>query len=232
MDPILPMEKLLVQRLFGKNMVLTNITHSMVSFPIAIFCNRRRNQNFVGENIDGFAVKFCNDFFPAPTDVGICMSKNLAIKNVINYDLNEDYVWYMASDKQIPSSKIGMNSFWAGNEFVLLNNAFDAENYDDTMTVRTLHKDNYLSLQIHPANELAEILHKDKRDKRTTSGSLEPGYQYKILVSPKIQKSSNTFNDVSLDKRQCLLDHEMPEGYDFKTYSKSNCLYQCFVSMA
>ena len=222
----------LVQRLFQKDQVLTNLTHLQVSFPLLIFCNDKKHQDYLGETIDGFAVKFCDDFFLTPTDVGICMTKNLKTKNVINYNLDNDYVWYIGTDKQNEAVNIGLDNYWARNRFVLPNNAFAVEDYAQTIAHRTIHKDNRISMQIHSENEFAEILHKNKHDTRTTTISLKPGYKYTIQISPKIQESSDSFKNVPLGIRPCLLEHEAPNGYSFKKYSKNNCLYECHVSKA
>ena len=53
-----------------------------------IFCKDRFDQNWIGDDFGSF-LKFCSDFFPLPTDNGICLSKNLDYKQLIN--TNEEF---------------------------------------------------------------------------------------------------------------------------------------------
>ena len=231
LDPIMPMERQLAEKLFGKSKVSKKLTDLMVAFPLTIFCNNKKHQNFSGDKIDAYSVKFCNEFFLTPTDVGICTTKNLAIKNILNYNLDNNYVWSTA-DGLNHTETISMDSYWARNTFILSTNAFDSENYLDTMTVRTNHENNHIAMQIHPQNELAQIMHKNKQDQRTASIELLPGHEYTIEVSPQGQESSDGYGNLSLEQRHCRLEHELPKKYNFRKYTKSNCFYDCYILMA
>ena len=49
-----------------------------------VFCHEIET-GFIGDKLKGMQwfgipAKFCNDFFPTPTDLGLCMTRNLDIK--------------------------------------------------------------------------------------------------------------------------------------------------------
>ena len=196
-------EKLLAERLFGEDAVFTNLPNLLVSFPLVIFCSNRMQPDFLGDVVKGFSVKFCNDFFPTPTDVGICLTKNLVLKNVLDYALDKEYEWYMESDNQNHTRENGIDDYWNGNTFILSTNAFNVEDHPDTMTIRTDRPDNYITMQIHPNYEFAQILLKNGDDTRTEPVDLEPGYEYSIEISPQGHMVSDSYKALPLEERSC-----------------------------
>ena len=96
-------------------------------FPMIIYCKNQRNSPFTGMAIDNFSSKFCNDFFPSPTDVGMCMTKNLNINNLINVD--EEYSDYLGSKDQTSTVNIDKSKRNAENTFVLLADIFEELNF-------------------------------------------------------------------------------------------------------
>ena len=84
-----PSEKMLSERLFGKNNILNKPPNLPTPIPFGLFCRNQKNQEFSGEFFNGFETKFCNNLKPTPTDVGICLTSNLNIKNLFHID--DDY---------------------------------------------------------------------------------------------------------------------------------------------
>ena len=74
-------EKHLAERLIGKKNV-KDLKYLAAPLPLILFC-LNGNENFVGDDLGMFA-KACSDFFPMPTDKGICFTKNTDIKEVIS----------------------------------------------------------------------------------------------------------------------------------------------------
>ena len=106
---------------------------------MVLFCKDRQNQNYSGFQIPGFDTNFCNDFFPSPTDVGMCMTKNLNINEVTHFD--DDYIGYMSTTKQKPNIDMDRSNRNAESKYVLLTDVFEVN--DDSIslpyTVRTKH---------------------------------------------------------------------------------------------
>ena len=67
-------ETKIAERLFGKENLDDQIALS--SNPLVLFCKERQNQPFLGESVDGFQSKFCNQTRIVQTDVGLCVSNN------------------------------------------------------------------------------------------------------------------------------------------------------------
>ena len=244
LEPIIPIEKDLATKTFGENNMFSNLTHYTVSFPLIIFCNERKNQAFFGDSISGFSAEFCNQFFPAPTDVGICLSKNLNIKKIFN--VNDDYTTFMEVEHQKSGSLIGMSSYLAQSTYVLTTTALNVKESHEcdimgftcttkryaTTTPRNSNKNFNIQMQIHQNKSLGNILDDKNVNLQTKSITLKPGYEYTIEVFPTGQESSNGFKKLSFEQRSCRLDHEIPEGSSFKVYSKTNCLYDCYIAEA
>ena len=94
----------LAKKLFGSNVKKFNNTNQLVPNPLVLFCKDKKYQRFSGEQIDGFSNEFCDGFFPTPTDVGFCMTKNMDIRKILNK--NPLYWNFMEADKQVPITKL------------------------------------------------------------------------------------------------------------------------------
>ena len=91
-------EKELAEKLFGKNRI-KGLKHMTTPFPLPFICYNEK-EGFVGDDLGMFA-KACNEFFPTPTDQGICLTKNLDIKEVIKSEKTLDYLF----DSHLQDSK-------------------------------------------------------------------------------------------------------------------------------
>ena len=70
-------EKEFSTRLFGKEKTI-DLKHAIAPMSLILFCYRV-DVGFVGDDLGMFA-RACNDFFPTPTDQGMCLTKNMDIK--------------------------------------------------------------------------------------------------------------------------------------------------------
>ena len=243
MEPVIPIEKKLAEKTFGKNSIVSNLTDLTVSFPLIIFCNNIRDQDFLGDAINGFSMKFCNQFSPAPTDVGMCLSKNMNVKEILS--VGKDYETYMNTEYFDSDSSLKMGSFWARSTYVLNAAAFNSlkicdfikakcsMSHESHILTRSRNKKDFnILMQIHQNKTLGHMLDDKDLNSKIKTISLQPGYEYTIVVSPSGQESTNGFKQLSLEQRSCRLDHEVQEGSHFKVYSKNNCLYECYVAEA
>ena len=108
-------EILFPQKIFGKEHVKQNLSSLISPNPLPIFCRNEKNEEFLGDKIS--SMNFCDDFFLAPTHVGICMSKNLDVKEVVHLD--KDYYSFLESEKQSSNLKVRKNDYWAISTLVI-----------------------------------------------------------------------------------------------------------------
>ena len=247
LKPIPTIEKKLAEKTFGKKIIVSNFTDLITSFPLLIFCNDIRDQKFLGDEINGFSVEFCNKFYPSPTDVGVCFSRNLDTKEVLV--LGEDYKPFMGIKDFESDTSLEKSSFWAQSTYVLNAAAFN-ELASCELTIDNKDLNCHLShelkvptrsrnskafrfqMQIHQNKTLGHILDDKTLDLNLQTISLQPGHEYVIVLSPSGKESTNGFKQLSLEQRLCRLDNEVPAGSVFKVYSKNNCLYECYISKA
>ena len=117
-------EKELSYRLFngkvlnGPKIVQKNPT------PMILYCKDKKNGNFNGYRVDGFSTKFCDEFYPTPTEVGMCLTKNLNLGEIIKLD--DDYLAYTKSNERKFNIPMGRGNRNAEMAFVL-----QADIYED-----------------------------------------------------------------------------------------------------
>ena len=87
-----------------------------------IFCHNKRN-GFLGHDA-GMSSKLCDDFYPTPTDIGICLTRNLDIKEVL-YE-NEHFKSLYESNLHSSPDYIQGGSLWGDMTLVFLT---DSTNY-------------------------------------------------------------------------------------------------------
>ena len=92
------------------------------------------------------------------------------------------------------------------------------------MMPRTSHHDFNVQMQIHGPNDFPQILYGIDQDIDQQSISLKPGHEYNIELHPYGQMSTESFMDMSIEKRQCRLMHETFEDATHPIYTKANCL--------
>lgn len=80
-----------------------------------IFCRNEKDEEFLGDKLS--SMNFCNDFFLAPSHVGICMSKNLNVKEIAHLD--EDYGSFFEAERQSSKLKVRKNNYWAISTLII-----------------------------------------------------------------------------------------------------------------
>lgn len=55
---------------------------------------------------------------------------------------------------------------------------------------------------------------------------VEPGTENRVAISPVISHTASTLLGVTVEKRQCLFQHER-RLYFYRTYTQRNCILEC-----
>ena len=118
MDPIGNENIKLAEKIFGSNAIKKNLSKITLPNPLIVFCRNYKNQEFTGNQLDGFSTKFCQNFFPAPTHTGICISKDLDVNEIINRP-DDEYNNFLESEKHSSKLKVGKSNYWAVSTFVI-----------------------------------------------------------------------------------------------------------------
>ena len=223
-------EKDLAEKLVGKKSI-KDLKYLTTPLPLILFC-LNGNENFVGDNLGMFA-KACSDFFPMPTDKGICFTKNTDIKEVMNTDSTYDEFlssYLQKSDEYIiggtSESKQSFAFFTGGNEM-----------YPSDPRTMKIDKDAFLKtqseilLKVHSPKVLANFI-EDNTLTISTQLTLRVGYEYFIDVTPKVVSTTDAFKNMGFQQRKCKLRSEIPDGSIFKNYTMKNCQYECNIKKA
>ena len=112
----------LTEKVFGTNDKSSKLEEqkSIASMVLVIFCRDNINKDWLGDDI-GMIARFCSDFYPTPTDQGICQTKNLNFENLIS--LSEEFTETFEINKQKESSLIHGNRLNAKATFILETNS-------------------------------------------------------------------------------------------------------------
>ena len=100
------------------------------------------------------------------------------------------------------------------------------------MNFRTSHPDFNVQFQLNQNKDFAQILHGNDQDQNTYSLSLAPGYEHEIEIVVKGQTTTPAFEDLTLEQRNCRLDHEVEDQSDQKVFSYGKCKYECHIKRA
>ena len=222
-----PKETKLAQKLFGeqnlKNKTNTNIAPSSA----IVFCHRK-DQGFIGDDIGMFA-RLCNDFFFAPSDVGMTLTRGLNIEEMMNIGSDYEEMIQPESKERTPNSYIEGGTIWS--EMTLV---FDTES--STHLAQTYQLNSFgpvsLDLQVHSAKDLANMIVESNYEDKSETISLQEGYEYMIDIYPHGQISTPEYKALSYQQRKCKLENEVEESGLFKIYTEKNCKYSCFVNLA
>ena len=218
-------EKDLAQRLFGaSNIKQPNKTTSPISIPL--FCHNKR-VGFHGENI-GFTSKVCDDFYPGPTDIGMCLTKNLELNKIVLDDPNYNEFLEFDSDRQVDAIEGG--TLWSESTFI-----FQIENKDPLSPNYKMYPNANLKtmlFQLHQSNELGHFLTDTNVQKQNIPLTIKANTEYIIEVSPTGQISSESFKELDFHQRNCFLEKEVKQDSLFKIYTKNNCQYECLTKLA
>lgn len=91
-----------------------------------------------------------------------------------------------------------------------------------------------VNFQIHPTNELPQMLNDYSMSTEARMGSLvlKKGHEYFIEVRPTGQTVSKDFKSMNYEDRNCVLSNELQVNSTLKKYFKQNCKYECRVNIA
>ena len=250
MPSISEAELSLTKRVFGTNNENSKSKEpkNIASMALVIFCRDDIDKDWLGDDI-GMAARFCSDFYPTPTDQGVCQTKNLNFENLINF--SEEFTEVFETNKQKQPPLVQGDRLNAKATFIIetnsgVDNTFEPENNivsktfsrsgkltlaTDTMKKRREEMQE-VNFQIHPTNELPQILNDYSKGTRMDSLTLKKGHEYFIEVTPSGQKVSADFKSLNYEDRNCVLSNELPENSTLKKYSMHNCKYECRVNIA
>ena len=217
--------------LFGNESLRENLQNIRSPVPLPLFCRNNKLQLSQGKNISAELAKFCNEFQPIITDVGICMAKD----SVFEIDPLE-----MKVKAQTNAKPVLRQALRFAETTILISNGdvFDsADSVRDpflrmTPRIKKYSSFNKIQLQIQQNVDIPQILYGSNQQDAHKSLKLNPGYEYIIKLSPRGQITDAGFQDLTLEQRKCRLKHEILEGATTSIYSKQNCKYDCHVSLA
>lgn len=223
----------LAKKIFGEKQDLLSPKYPQVSpMALAIFCKDRKDQSWTGDQLTDFKARLCNDFFSTLTDVGICHTKNLNLRNVFKkipkdfeatFDVNQD-----------PVKKIEGGNYWGEATFVLDTATFKKSTFlrvgFDAIEDR-IDKLSLVQMQIQSTDEVPHILHGIYHASSLKSITLEAGHEYTIEIVPKGQTITEAFKELTPDDRQCKLKSETQSDW-FLHYTELNCKYECKIKLA
>ena len=110
------------EKLLGEENLLNNPNH-LSSFSMIIFCKRRRDQEFIGLDVEGMTSKYCDEYFPSPTNVGMCMTKNIDMKQIAHF--NDDYSDFFEVEQRFGNDTIEGGNRNAESTTVLMTDIFE-----------------------------------------------------------------------------------------------------------
>ena len=237
-------EMSLTKKVFGLDMSKSQQNQQnfkyFASMPLIIFCKDKLDQDWLGDDI-GLSSKFCSDFYPTPTDQGLCQTKNLNYEALIR--LSDGFNESFDTNQQKSSIPTQVDRLNAKATFIIATNAGDAisKTFSRSKKVGTNEGDVYqqrqqemkeVQFQIHPANELPQILKDSYQGAKRDSLTLKAGHEYFIELTPYGQIVTSQFKSLEYADRHCSLSNEKSELSAMKVYSKQNCRYECKVHIA
>ena len=236
LDPIsIQHEKDIASKIFGKNKI-KDPENMNAPMSLSIFCTRK-DKGFTGEDM-GISKEVCDELFPTPTDSGICLTKNLDIKEIMNFESH--YNLLFEPEKQKSDQYIDSGSLWGEVSLVILTdpipNPLDNEGFYPSMGVGIPRKGGsdykQIKFHLHQSKELAQLYTNNDYDKSISPFILEANHEYFLKITPNGEITSSGFKALNITQRQCNLENEIPENSIFKIYTENNCKYECHVTLA
>ncbi len=245
MSPFTDEEIDLAKKLFGEDVLrddLMTTQDQMAHSPLVIFCNEKKNQGWIGEDI-GIGASVCSNFYVTPTDVGLCHSKNLALNDVVKVESNAKSKAFVETYDSFagPPRMADKGTYWAEATYILdLNAAPEISTIyprRNKMVADWPDSIRKVQMQVHSAHELAQILWDPEQDARSKSLPLKAGFEYIVELDPQGQWVTSRFLELSPDQQGCVFYDNNNNGKDdpstiFLGYTKPNCKYECKVAKA
>ena len=194
---------------------------------LILFCYDRVN-GLQGDDI-GMSGKLCNDFYPTPTDMGMCLTRNLNIKDILH--ANHDYEDIFAGNDKKPKKFNGRN-LWSEMTLIISSNA-EYKDLRQSLPRKPKVKTSEIYLQIHHPKELAKFHLEDTYNIHNAPLKLMNEKAYLIDVTPTGTIASERFKGRNVKDRNCFTKTDKwPASKSFKMYDQNNCKYECLVKLA
>ena len=229
LNPIMPKEKQIAENLFGTDKI-KDLNQVVAPMSMVVFCYEK-NKGYVGDDI-GMTAKLCNDFFPNPTDIGIGLSRNLNLEEIMH--INSQYYPLFEPNLLTNTGKKIHGSLWSETTLVILTGGSSKQKSSLSQTYATQQnfEDGTIKFQIHQNKELSRMNLGSNYNKYTTAFELTANNEYFIDITPTGRVSTNEFKALNFKQRQCHLKNEGLKSSIFKIYTENNCKYECHVSLA
>ena len=224
-------ENNLVQNLFPNSKLKGKNEPFIGPMSPITFCLERMN-GFEGDSIPGMKAKICNDFFLTPTDQGMCLTKNIDIKEILHK--NEDYDSFFEADLQNTEKHFDGKTLWSKVKLLIYIDGGIRDNGLRQTFPRAPNSNlDEVKILLHPYKDLAKMSQEDDYNVHLAPLTLKFGHEYFIDITPKGTKVSEDFKALPFEKRQCLTtEDKIPRSPTFKKYSQNNCYYECHVQLA
>lgn len=230
-NPVPQSETNLAFQLFGNDSIQTQTKSMKSSVPAIVHC-KRRDLGFFGEAASEMSEPTCSNFFPTPTDVGICMTENMNIREIMHD--HDKYDVLMESTLQEPNSKMNGGTLWSEKTYILSTQMapepqrpFDIGHCKS----KNCHLDE-IRMQVHSNEDFGNFLAEPYFVKDTPSVPLKRGMEYYFDIIPVGRRSSNDLKSLDLNERNCLTEDEISNQSLFLKYTERNCKYECHISKA
>ena len=187
--------------------------------PLVAFCKYRKNLPWKGQDI-GMSSKVCDDFKQTPSDIGICVTGGMDMPKIFK---NDDFGHGQSLQKIKGGTYSGVSSFIIDT---------DGGKTSQTFERNKNGKPDEVQIQIHPTNEMAQIMYDENQDHDRRSLLLKRGYEYTLKINVNGRVLSTAFQNLPSKLRKCKLQTEGEDDSWFKTYSKQGCKYQCRSKLA
>ena len=188
--------------MFGPDKV-NGLNSNIAPVGLAILCYNNRI-GFMGDNL-GLSVKFCNDFFPTPTDSGICLTKNIDLNEILL--IKEKYNSLFEPEPQQPTKKIDNGTTWGGISLILLpeQNIYSANPVRSPDSEKTKLVIKKLKIQLHQDHEIANIFKPNDYDDAIIPLLLKSNHEYFIKggFQLKFVSISRVMNHMTCNKFEC-----------------------------
>ena len=190
--------------------------------PLVILCKYKEYQGLEGQDI-GMNATFCDNFVEVPSDVGICISGAMNTTDIFKSDV-------YGSEWNV--RKINGGTYSSSATFFLDTDSGERSHLISRSNDNPFDEFDEIKFQIHPVNELAQILYEPSQDHSTRSFTLKRGHEYTFEVGIDGRIIRGNFHELSIDQRKCKLSNEVEEDSWFKFYSKRQCKYKCRTLLA
>ena len=167
--------------------------------------------------------KLCNDFYPTPTDMGMCLTRNLNIKDILHQ--NDDYEDIFGNDKK-PKKFLGRN-FWSEMTLIISSSSENNE-LRQALPRKAKVKTSEIYLQIHHPKQLAKFHLEDTYNIQNAPLKLKIGEKALIDVTPTGAIASGRFKGRNIEDRNCFskMDkwpaYQNHSRYTIKTFANMN----------